>query len=182
MSENIDTALLSKFYSDRYVTFFAELTKEHDWKTVLEWGTGWGESGLGFTLGGADVISIDSGYAMYGYAIVVNWKLAKDSQKAFGTYDNIDWIKASDEHIPIIPMMWDCIFIDTSHEYERTVTELEIAKDLTYNIILDDVGWDGGKTILKAMNEFVVKHSEWKNVELKQPAGLGIGLLMRNND
>ena len=146
------------------------LTAGMHWKNILEFGTCRGESTLAFSLAGADVVTFDN-------LREDNWrdiytteagknasKTAQERFKKHGVYHKIDMIIADDKKLPLIDgLHWDCVFIDTSHQFEHTVLELEYSKNVTDNILLDDIGWSvkGKLTVMEAIEGFLKSNPKW---------------------
>jgi hypothetical protein len=81
--------------------------------------------------------------------------------------DNLEFICANDLEIEIEPT--DFLFIDTAHNYNQCIQELNLhAKNVRKYIGFHDTGIfgehgdDGGKGLLYAVNEFLENNSEWQ--------------------
>lgn len=87
---------------------------------------------------------------------------------------------------------WDCIYIDTTHQYQQTVTELGLYAPLaipqTVMLFHDasthaqtlDLGGAGG--VKRALTEFLAAHPDWQGMTFERPMfrGLfGVGVLTR---
>lgn len=73
-----------------------------------------------------------------------------------------------------INQKFDLIFIDTSHTYEHTIKEMELASKITNFILMDDALFEGNQTdkiqggVKRAIEEWCKNNNEWKRQDLWQ--------------
>ncbi len=67
---------------------------------------------------------------------------------------------------------YDLIFIDTSHTYEHTAKEMELASQITNFILMDDALFEGNQTdsiqggVKRAIQEWAEKNNNWEKQDL----------------
>lgn len=69
---------------------------------------------------------------------------------------------------------YDLIFIDTSHTYEHTMKEMELAFQITNFMLMDDALFAGNETdsvqggVKRAIQEWIEKNNTWEKTDLWQ--------------
>lgn len=108
-------------------------------RTYLEFGTGAGHSAHYAKAGGAEVVSVDLKHHLVEPGI---W--AKDM------LPDVDLIVCDDTWLPIrADAKFEMVFIDSSHAYEHTCAEIDIARKLATRFIgFDDITWAGVRAAL----------------------------------
>jgi predicted O-methyltransferase YrrM len=173
-----------KQHSDirEYLPLFYEQAKNRPGCRVLELGTRLGYSTLAFLAGAAKsdghVWSVDLDDVMKYPEGMMSWK--NTSQWTFIRGSDLD--PAVQE---VVPLEIDILFIDTSHEYEHTIRELElyVPRVVTGGVVFCHdthlINWPGlvwselTPPVWKALNDFCAATGRgWKN--LSGQYGLGI--------
>lgn len=130
-------------------------------QTIIEWGVRGGVSTWAFLDGLPDdgkLVSVDI------LDCVVPRRVSEDPRWTFIVGDDLDpAVRAQ------LPLHADIVFIDTSHTYEQTVAELEIAPDFTpARIVMHDVNQP---QVRQAVDEFC-NRTGWRMVAYEDPYGL----------
>ena len=132
-----------------------------DAKTVIEWGVRGGVSTWALLEGLPDdghLYSVDIDHC------IVPPRVSEDPRWTFIVGDDLDPAVRTQ-----LPSHADIVFIDTSHTYEQTVAELEIAPDYTPSrIVMHDVNQP---QVRKAVDEFC-NRTGWRMVAYEDPYGL----------
>lgn len=129
--------------------------------TIIEWGVRGGVSSWAFLDGLPEdgrLVSVDI------VPCTVPLRVAGDPRWTFIVGDDLDpAVRAQ------LPARADIVFIDTSHTYEQTIAELDIALDYTpRRIVLHDVNQP---QVRAAVDEFCVA-TGWRITAYEEPYGL----------
>jgi len=144
------------------------LTIELNLKTILELGTAEGESTLAL-LSAADKIEGKV------YSIDINpCQMAREVVERFGLLDRWTFIQGDD-----LQVKWerriDILFIDTSHEYEHTLKELEKYEPFVRNggvIILHDIV--SYPSVMKAVDKYLKNRDDLRLYKQLHNNGLAV--------
>jgi len=145
--------------------FIAHILKA---RQVLELGTGWGDSGIAILYGmnkHGNLYSLD----------IQNYSQLRERINLLGLGDNFHFYQVSSLSPPeeLLKMKYDFIYIDSNHEYEHVVKELELYCDLTKYIVMHDVIHEAETTQpAKAAFHFLTLHPEWNLIRLNTRHGL----------
>lgn len=67
---------------------------------------------------------------------------------------------------------YDMIFIDTSHTYEQTISEMKYASQITMNMLMDDALFEGNANdkiqggVKRAIAEWIEDYKDWEKTDL----------------
>jgi predicted O-methyltransferase YrrM len=130
-------------------------------KVIIEWGVRGGVSTWAFLEGlpaDGELWSVDV------VDCVVPPAVSSDPRWHFIVGDDLD-----EDVIVCLPKPADMVFIDTSHTYEQTVAELEIAPDWEPSmIVMHDVNQP---QVRQAVDEFCAR-TGWRMTDYEDPYGL----------
>lgn len=159
--------------SDHLSTIFYH-TLEAKPKLIIELGTRGGESTKALLaaaeIANCKVVSIDiEDCSNVKVKYQDRWKFIKDDDVEFGKSKFTEWCRKNN-----LPEKADVIFIDTSHNYEHTVEEIDVWKnhlteegtlmfhdtnmgDGVYSRLDGSVksGWNNGRGVIKGVEEFI---------------------------
>lgn len=153
-------------------------------KTILELGVGDAYSTIALLSAVKDtrgiVWSIDKRIWIPGIIRIQNALFVEIQKWRFILSDDIEYAKNWN-------LMVDVLYIDTSHQYEHTLKELELYSNYVRKggiVLLHDTlltgEWDGAPARVKdAIDTFLLKNSRWKFKELlpEDEGNCGLGIL-----